>query len=120
MHLFDSIIIGIYIITLIYIGFNRTKKSRSSPEEYLLMGRRLSLPGFVASLVATWYGGILGLADNGGKGEDRNKIIHQTFNMSLLPSPDEGLVIFSVFRHTGYLTSNDMFMPQVNLKELRY
>ena len=64
MHFFDSIIIGIYVITLIYIGFNRTKKSRSSPEEYLLMGRRLSLPGFVASLVATWYGGILGLGEN--------------------------------------------------------
>ena len=28
------------------------------------MGRRLSLPGFVASLVATWYGGILGLGEN--------------------------------------------------------
>ena len=64
MHFLDSIIIGAYVFILIYIGFNRTKKSRSSSEEYLLMGRRLSLPGFVASLVATWYGGILGLGEN--------------------------------------------------------
>ena len=64
MHFFDSIIIGAYVFILIYIGFNRTKTSRSSSEEYLLMGRRLSLPGFVASLVATWYGGILGLGEN--------------------------------------------------------
>ena len=64
MHFLDSIIIGAYVFILIYIGFNRTNKSRSSSEEYLLMGRRLSLPGFVASLVATWYGGILGLGEN--------------------------------------------------------
>lgn len=32
-----------------------------SPLELLLMGRRLTLPLFVASLVATWYGGIFGV-----------------------------------------------------------
>lgn len=30
-------------------------------QEYLLMGRGLSLPLFVATLVATWYGGIFGV-----------------------------------------------------------
>src|SRR5690606_30270257 len=30
--------------------------------DYLLMGRRLTLPLFVATLVATWYGGIMGVA----------------------------------------------------------
>lgn len=29
--------------------------------DYLLMGRKLSLPFFIASLVATWYGGIFGV-----------------------------------------------------------
>ncbi|MBY0518566.1 MAG: sodium:solute symporter family protein [Bacteriovoracaceae bacterium] len=33
----------------------------SSPLEWLLMGRRLTLPLFVTSLVATWYGGIFGV-----------------------------------------------------------
>jgi len=31
--------------------------------EYLLAGRRLTLPAFVATLVTTWYGGILGVGE---------------------------------------------------------
>ena len=32
-------------------------------EEYLLASRRLTLPAFVASMVASWYGGILGVGE---------------------------------------------------------
>jgi SSS family solute:Na+ symporter len=35
--------------------------SQNSWAEYMLMGRRLTLPLFVATLVATWYGDILGV-----------------------------------------------------------
>lgn len=35
--------------------------SKNSWVEYMLMGRRLTLPLFVATLVATWYGDILGV-----------------------------------------------------------
>ncbi|MBA2404789.1 MAG: sodium:solute symporter family protein, partial [Bdellovibrionales bacterium] len=38
-----------------------TEKEKNSPVELLLMGRRLTLPIFVATLVATWYGGIFGV-----------------------------------------------------------
>ena len=31
--------------------------------EYLLAGRRLTTPAFVATLVATWYGGVLGVGE---------------------------------------------------------
>ncbi|MEO5618291.1 MAG: sodium:solute symporter family protein [Candidatus Eisenbacteria bacterium] len=31
--------------------------------EYLLAGRRITLPAFVATLVTTWYGGILGVGE---------------------------------------------------------
>jgi len=34
-----------------------------TPFEYLLAGRRVTLPAFVATLVATWYGGILGVGE---------------------------------------------------------
>ncbi len=37
------------------------EKDQHSPLELLLMGRRLTLPVFVATLVATWYGGIFGV-----------------------------------------------------------
>src|SRR5512143_525229 len=31
--------------------------------DYLVAGRRVTLPAFVATLVATWYGGILGVGE---------------------------------------------------------
>lgn len=37
------------------------KRDENSTLELLLMGRRLTLPLFVTSLVATWYGGIFGV-----------------------------------------------------------
>jgi SSS family solute:Na+ symporter len=40
-------------------GLNQAEKN--STLELLLMGRRLTLPLFVATLVATWYGGIFGV-----------------------------------------------------------
>ena len=35
----------------------------SSAVDYLVAGRRVTLPAFVATLVATWYGGILGVGE---------------------------------------------------------
>ena len=37
--------------------------ARKSAAEYLVMGRRLALPSFVATLVSTWYGGVLGVGE---------------------------------------------------------
>lgn len=42
-------------------GNLRMKKGGNRALDYLLMGRRLTLPLFVATLVATWYGGIFGV-----------------------------------------------------------
>lgn len=39
----------------------KAKHKESSVVETLLMGRRLTLPVFIATLVATWYGGIFGV-----------------------------------------------------------
>jgi len=53
----------IFVVTLfvIYLG-NRLKGKRSnSILDYIVMGRKLTLPMFVATLVATWYGGIFGV-----------------------------------------------------------
>jgi solute:Na+ symporter, SSS family len=38
-----------------------SEKDQNSTLELLLMGRKLTLPVFVATLVATWYGGIFGV-----------------------------------------------------------
>ena len=64
MHWLDLSILILYVGLLIGFGFYRTKQSDKDPEEFLLAGRKLSLPGFVVTLVATWYGGILGIGEN--------------------------------------------------------
>lgn len=62
LHSLDILIIGIYFIALFLIGFLR-KKKQSKNEDFLLSGRRLTLPLFVMTLVSTWYGGILGVGE---------------------------------------------------------
>lgn len=58
---------GVLLLTLLSVlwGQHLKKKLSSSDQlstvELLLMGRRLTLPFFVATLVATWYGGIFGV-----------------------------------------------------------
>jgi SSS family solute:Na+ symporter len=55
-------------LVLLYFGFLgavwlRLLGRRSTAVEYLVAGRRVTLPAFVATLVATWYGGILGVGE---------------------------------------------------------
>ncbi|MFC1481128.1 sodium:solute symporter [Candidatus Neomarinimicrobiota bacterium] len=59
---FDWALIFIYVLVLLVLGLaSRGRQSRS--ENYLLGGRRLTLIPFVATLVSTWYGGILGIGE---------------------------------------------------------
>jgi SSS family solute:Na+ symporter len=55
-------------LILLYFAFLaavwlRPPARRSDALEYLVAGRRVTLPAFVATLVATWYGGILGVGE---------------------------------------------------------
>ncbi|MDZ7265826.1 MAG: sodium:solute symporter family protein [candidate division KSB1 bacterium] len=59
----DYIILLLYLLALLLLGFLRSRQSTSTLEEYVIAGRKLSLPAFVATLVATWYGGILGVGE---------------------------------------------------------
>ncbi|MCH8012068.1 MAG: sodium:solute symporter family protein [Candidatus Marinimicrobia bacterium] len=63
LHLIDVGIILLYFVILLFLGLFRNKKQSQSEHDYLLAGRRLSLIPFSASLVATWYGGILGVGE---------------------------------------------------------
>lgn len=58
----DYSIILLYLIAVIAIGFYKKNKNSSSTE-YILSGRKLTLPLFIATLVATWYGLILGVGE---------------------------------------------------------
>ena len=59
----DIILILVYFGAVLYVGFRATRKNRSGTDEYLLASRTLTLPMFVATLVSTWYGGILGVGE---------------------------------------------------------
>ena len=61
---YDLIIIFGYFIILFLIGFFRKNEKQVSQSDYILYGRKLSLPGFVITLVSTWYGAILGVGEN--------------------------------------------------------
>jgi SSS family solute:Na+ symporter len=64
--LLDTIVfISVFILTLLAVAYgrHRFKKSHHSEDksELLLMGRKITLPLFVVSLVASWYGEISGV-----------------------------------------------------------
>ncbi len=59
----DLILIAIYLVGILLLGLKYSQRYRNDIDGYLLAGRRLSLPAFVATLVATWYGGILGIGE---------------------------------------------------------
>ncbi len=59
----DPVVIGalaVYAAALLVIGRGTRTTARL---EYLLAGRRLTIGPFVATLVATWYGGVLGVGE---------------------------------------------------------
>ncbi|MEX0322827.1 MAG: sodium:solute symporter [Puniceicoccaceae bacterium] len=56
-HFLDILIIAAYFGIVAILGW--VKGGKPKDEDYLLMGRQLTMPGFLLSLVSTWYGGIL-------------------------------------------------------------
>ena len=58
----DYLLIILYFLAAVWIGFRSGRKDKSEVD-YLVMGRRLSLPAFVATLVSSFYGGILGVGE---------------------------------------------------------
>ncbi len=62
---FDVVVfISVFLLTLLAVAYGRRKFKKSNgtedKTELLLMGRKITLPLFVASLVASWYGEISG------------------------------------------------------------
>ena len=62
ISIIDYSIIILYFIILFIIGLI-VKRKVHGLNDYFLAGRRLTLPIFVATLVSTWYGGLLGVGE---------------------------------------------------------
>ncbi len=61
LSLIDLTVILIYFVSVLMVGLYRKKVTDTT--DYLLMGRRLTLPAFVMTLVSTWYGGIFAVSE---------------------------------------------------------
>lgn len=88
----------VLLLTFFSVWYGTKQKTENSVLEHLLMGRRLTLPLFVMTLVATWYGGIFGVAE----------IAYQ-----------EGLYNFltqGVFWYVSYLVFAFFILPKLTLK----
>jgi solute:Na+ symporter, SSS family len=58
----DWVFVAAYFFFLIWISWKKGWRAESE-EDFLLSGRKVTLPAFVATLVSTWYGGILGIGE---------------------------------------------------------
>lgn len=63
MHPLDYLFLVAYLVLLLVLGFLKHSHKGESAVEHILGGRSLTAPAFVASLVSTWYGGILGVGE---------------------------------------------------------
>ena len=63
MNAFDLTVVGLFAAVLALLGFS-ARLRESTVLQYLAAGRKLSLPAFVATLVSTWYGGILAIGES--------------------------------------------------------
>jgi len=58
----DWALIVAYFAMLAWVWAQRFRR-RTSVDDYFVAGRAVTLPAFVATLVASWYGGILGVGE---------------------------------------------------------
>ncbi len=58
----DWILVVFYFFLLIWLSWRKGWQD-TDEAEFLLSGRKVTLPAFVATLVSTWYGGILGVGE---------------------------------------------------------
>ncbi|MCS6831569.1 MAG: sodium:solute symporter family protein, partial [bacterium] len=60
----DMVVLVLFLAAVLGVGYSaRRRLHEGDAAGYLVAGRTLTLPAFVATLVATWYGGILGVGE---------------------------------------------------------
>ncbi len=64
-----SIFVFLILLTIAFVLYGNFRKKKVNQKnefdliDHLIMGRKLTLPLFIATLVATWYGGIFGVTE---------------------------------------------------------
>lgn len=101
----------ILLLTIAAVIYGHQRKPQSDDDEsslleILLMGRQLTLPLFVATLVATWYGGIFGVTQIAFE-KGLYNFITQGFFWYIT------YIIFAFFMVDRIRAKNSMTMPQL-------
>ena len=58
----DYLAAGLFICFVLFLGLS-TKLKENTMVQFLLAGRSLTLPVYVAAIVSSWYGGVLGIGE---------------------------------------------------------
>lgn len=58
----DALLVGLFLAAAVTLGA-RARRGKGGLEDYVLASRALTLPRFVATLVPTFYGGVLGIGE---------------------------------------------------------
>lgn len=59
----DFAILAVFLSAVVFLGLRAGRARREGLEDYLLAGRSLTLPSFVATLVPSFFGGVLGVGE---------------------------------------------------------
>lgn len=59
----DILVLAAYSAAILFLGFRAARERRGGLEDYLLAGRSLTLPSFVATLVPSFFGGVMGVGE---------------------------------------------------------
>lgn len=63
MGALDAAVVAAFLAATVALGVRASRRPAEATDEYLLAGRTLGLGLFVVTLVATWYGGVLGVGE---------------------------------------------------------
>lgn len=63
MSALDAVVVAAFLAVTVLLGVRASRRPAEPLDDYLIAGRTLGLPLFVVTLVATWYGGVLGVGE---------------------------------------------------------
>lgn len=59
----DQVVVLLSLLAVAIAGWMGARRGSTSETDYIVAGRRLTLPLFICTLIATWYGAILGVGE---------------------------------------------------------
>ena len=102
----DLAVVGVYLAATLWLGIRSSRRAPRGEADFLLAGRALTLPAFVVTLVATWYGGVLGVGEY--------SYVHGLSNWLVLGVPYYiGTFLFAVLYAEKARQRNDATLPDI-------